>query len=154
MEYAAIRHFADKRYCYAIGKGRFLIRLETKKGDVAGVVIHVQDKYLPVKYMDTRQEYLMKIAHSDNYIDYYEIVLDIDVVCLRYFFEIKDMAGNVVYYGNHNFCNECITDIDRMFDCPQNLSEEEMFELPDWARNKVVYQIFPSRFASDQDVQE
>ena len=154
MEYAAIRHFADKRFCYAIAKGRFLIRLETKKGDTGKVILHVQDKYLPLKYMDTRQEYEMKIAYSDNYIDYYEIAIDIDVVCLRYFFEIEDTAGKVTYYGNHNFYDECITDIDRMFDCPQNLREEEMFELPDWARNKVVYQIFPSRFASDQDVPE
>lgn len=37
MEYAAIRHFADKRYCYAVEKGRFLIRLEAKKGDLARV---------------------------------------------------------------------------------------------------------------------
>ncbi len=154
MEYAAIRHFADKRFCYAIEKGRFLIRLETKKGDTGKVILHVQDKYLPIKYMDTRKEYGMKIAYSDNYIDYYEITIDIDVVCLRYFFEIEDTAGKVTYYGNHNFYDECITDIDRMFDCPQNLREEEMFELPDWARNKVVYQIFPSRFASDQDVPE
>ena len=49
MEYAAIRHFADKRYCYAVEKGCFLIRLETKKGDVARVVLHTQDKYLPLK---------------------------------------------------------------------------------------------------------
>ena len=152
MEYAAIRHFADKRYCYAIEKGRFLIRLETKKGDVERVVLHVQDKYLPLKLMDTRQEYLMQTACSDNYIDYYEKILDIDVVCLRYFFEIRDTAGNVVYYGNHNFYDTCITDIDRMFDCPQNLREEELFELPDWAKNKVVYQIFPSRFATDKEV--
>ncbi|MBD5477381.1 MAG: alpha-glycosidase [Lachnospiraceae bacterium] len=154
MEYAAIRHFADKRFCYAIEKGRFLIRIETKKGDTGKVILHVQDKYLPIRYMDTRQEYEMKIAYSDNYIDYYEITIDIDVVCLRYFFEIEDTAGKVTYYGNHNFYDECITDIDRMFDCPQNLREEEMFELPEWARNKVVYQIFPSRFASDQDVPE
>ena len=154
MEYAAIRHFADKRFCYAIEKGRFLIRIETKKGDTGKVILHVQDKYLPIKYMDTRQEYEMKIAYSDNYIDYYEITIDIDVVCLRYFFEIEDVSGKVTYYGNHNFYDECIIDIDRMFDCPQNLREEEMFELPDWARNKVVYQIFPSRFASDQDVPE
>ena len=154
MEYAAIRHFADKRFCYAIEKGRFLIRLETKKGDTGKAILHVQDKYLPIKYMDTRQEYEMKIAYSDNYIDYYEITIDVDVVCLRYFFEIEDTAGKVTYYGNHNFYDECITDIDRMFDCPQNLREEEMFELPDWARNKVVYQIFPSRFASDQNVPE
>ena len=154
MEYAAIRHFADKRYCYAVEKGRFLIRLETKKGDVESVVLHVQDKYLPLKFMDTRQQYLMETACSDNYIDYYEKILDIDVVCLRYFFEIKDTAGNVVYYGNHNFYDACITDIDRMFDCPQNLREEELFELPQWAKNKVVYQIFPSRFATDKEVSE
>ena len=94
----------------------------------------------------------MDIACSDNYLDYYEAVIDIDVVCLRYFFEIEDAAGERTFYGNHGFYKECITDIDRMFDCPQNLREEEIFELPAWARNKVVYQIFPSRFASDQDI--
>ena len=36
MEYAAIRHFADRRYCCAVGKGRFLVRLEPKKGDASG----------------------------------------------------------------------------------------------------------------------
>lgn len=152
MEYAAIRHFADKRYCYAIEKGRFLIRLETKKEDAVRVTLHVQDKYLPLKYRDTRRAYGMDIACSDNYLDYYEAVIDIDVVCLRYFFEIEDAAGERTFYGNHGFYKECITDIDRMFDCPQNLREEEIFELPAWARNKVVYQIFPSRFASDQDI--
>ena len=154
MEYAAIRHFAEKRYCYAVGKGRFLIRLETKKGDAARVTLHVQDKYLPMKFMDTRCAYTMAAACSDAYIDYYEVVIDIDVVCLRYFFEIEDRAGSVTYYGNHNFYDECITDIGRMFDCPQNLREEELFGLPAWARNKVVYQIFPSRFATDKDVPE
>ena len=154
MEYAAIRHFADKKYCFAIEKGRFLIRLEIKKGDAAQVILHAQDKYLPIEYMDTRREYPMKIAYSDNYIDYYEVTVDIDVVCLRYFFEIKDVSGEVTFYGNHNFYNECITDIGKMFDCPQNLREEEIFELPAWAKNKVVYQIFPSRFATDKDVPE
>lgn len=154
MEYAAIRHFADKRYCCAVEKGRFLIRLETKKGDVARVALHMQDKYLPLEYMDTRHTRTMGLACSDQYIDYYETVVDIDVVCLRYFFEIEDTAGNVTYYGNHNFYDECIEDIGRMFDCPQNLREEEIFELPAWAKNKVVYQIFPSRFATDQDVPE
>lgn len=154
MEYAAIRHFADKRYCYATEKGRFLIRLETKKGDAAKVTLHGQEKYLPIKFMDTRRAWEMKVACSDDYRDYYEAVIDIDVVCLRYFFEIQDTAGNVTYYGNHHFYGECVTDIDRMFDCPQTLREEEIFELPVWAKNKVVYQIFPSRFATDKDVPE
>lgn len=154
MEFAAVRHFADKRYCYALEKGHFLIRLETKKGDVESVILHVQDKYMPLKWMDTRQAYLMRAVCSDNYIDYYEAELEIDVVCLRYFFEIRDTAGRVVFYGNHNFYEEYITDIDRMYDCPQNLREEELYELPEWAKNKVVYQIFPSRFATDKAVSE
>lgn len=154
MEYAAIRHFADKRYCYALEKGRFLIRLETKKGDVEHVALHVQDKYMPLKWQDTRQVYQMQAAYSDEYIDYYEMELDMDVVCLRYFFEIRDTAGKVVFYGNHGFYDECITDLDRMYDCPQTLREEELFELPQWAKNKVVYQIFPSRFATDKAVSE
>lgn len=152
MEYAAIRHFADKRYCYAVEKGCFLIRLETKKGDVARVVLHTQDKYLPLKMMDTRQKQELALACSDNYIDYFEGVVTIDLVCLRYFFEIEDTAGQITYYGNHDFYDECITDIEKMYDCPQNLREEELFELPAWAENKVLYQIFPSRFATDKQV--
>lgn len=152
MEHAAIRHFADRRYCYALAEGRFLFRLETKKGDTARVVLHTQDKYLPLNFMDSRRQYCMKLAHSDRYLDYYEAVVDINVVCLRYFFEIEDQSGTVAYYGNYDFYDECITDIDKMYDCPQNLREEELFELPLWAKNKVVYQIFPSRFATDKDV--
>ena len=154
MEYAAIRHFADKRYCYAMAKGHFLIRLEVKKGDAAKVILHTQDKYLPVHYMDTRQAQPMEIACSDNYLDYYEAEVEIDVVCLRYFFEIEDREGKTVHYGNHNFYDQCITSIDRMYDCPQTLREEERFELPAWAENKVIYQIFPARFAADREVPE
>ncbi len=152
MEYAAIRHFADKKYCFATEKGRFLIRLETKKNDIKSVILHTQDKYLPLRLQDTRQTFPMKPAASDNYIVYYEVAVEIDVVCLRYFFEIEDTSGKMTYYGNHCFYDECITSIDRMFDCPQNLREEERFELPAWAENKVVYQIFPSRFATDKEI--
>ena len=152
MEYAAIRHFADKNYCFALEKGRFLIRLEVKKGDAARVVLHTQDKYLPLRLADTRHAYAMAPAHSDGYRDYYEAEVEIDVICLRYFFEIEDRAGTVVYYSNHAFYDRPVTDIDKMYDCPQTLREEERFVLPGWAKNKVVYQIFPSRFAADEDI--
>ena len=154
MEYAAIRHFADKNYCFALKKGRFLIRLEVKRNDVARAILHTQDKYLPLTLADTRRAYPMGLAHSDRHHDHYEAEVEIDVICLRYFFEIEDRAGNVVYYSNHAFYDQPVTDIDKMYDCPQTLREEERFVLPDWAKNKVVYQIFPSRFATDEDVPE
>lgn len=143
MEFAAIRHFADSNYCYAVEEGRFLIRLETKRGDASAVRLHVQEKYLPVSYRDTRQAYDMTLACSDRYRDYYEAVISMDVVCLRYFFQLEDASGKVTYFGNHGFYDTCITDIERMFDCPQTLREEERFQLPAWAENKVIYQIFP-----------
>ena len=116
MEFAAIRHFADSNYCYAVEEGRFLIRLETKRGDLAAVRLHVQEKYLPVSYRDTRQVYDMTLACSDRYRDHYEAVISMDVVCLRYFFQLEDASGRVTYFGNYNFYDTCITDIERMFD--------------------------------------
>lgn len=154
MEYAAIRHYMEKRYCYAVEKGKFLIRIETKKDDVAEIVLHYQDKYIPVQYLDTRQQAQMNKVASDRFKDYYEVVIDIDVVCLRYQFQITDRQGLVTYYSNYEFYDEVVTDIDRMFDLPQNLREEELFEVPEWARNKVIYQIFPSRYATTEYVEE
>lgn len=154
MEFSAITHYADKNFCFALGKGKFLIRIQTKKDDMESVILHFQDKYLPVSYRDTRQEKKMNLSCSDNYRDYYEAVIDIDVVCLRYYFELTDKEGTKAYYGNHNFYEGKLSDVDRMFDCPQNLREEERFIIPEWAKNKVVYQIFPSRFATDKDIPE
>ena len=67
---------------------------------------------------------------------------------------MADNNGLIKYYGNYFFYDEELNNNDRMFDCPQNLREEEMFEIPKWAQNKVVYQIFPSRFATDKVVDE
>ena len=83
-----------------------------------------------------------------------EVQVEMDMVCLRYQFELEDYEGNVFYYANHEFYHEPRTHIDYMYDCPQDLREEEMVETPDWAKNKVVYQIFPSRFATSKDVSQ
>ncbi len=152
MEFAAVRHFANKNYCYALEKGRFLIRLETKRGDVKSVRLHTQEKYLPAGV--TMRAHHMRLACWDQYRDYYEASIAIDMVCLRYFFELEDASGQVAYYGDRGITGQRIQDIGQMFDCPQTLREEERFLLPGWAKNKVIYQIFPSRFATDKPVPE
>ena len=74
--------------------------------------------------------------------------------CTLYFFQLEDSSGQVLYYGEQGFYEQCIQDVGQMFDCPQTLREEERFLLPGWAKNKVVYQIFPSRFATDKELPE
>lgn len=154
MEYAAILHKSDKNYCFALENKQFLFRIQVKKGDVQKMILHCQDKYLPLHFMDTRSEQEMECVASDVYHDYFETVLTMDVVCLRYYFEIIDWDNNRTYYGNNDFYNEPIEEIENMFDCPQNLREEERFLVPNWAKNKIFYQIFPSRFATSKQVDE
>ena len=144
MEFSAIFHDTTKKYAYALEKGRFVIRLKTKKNDIKRATLLYQDKYIPVKFFDTREAKDMYKIASDNYCDYYEVQIDLDMICLRYQFELEDYEGNIFYYANHEFYPEPRTHIDYMYDCPQNLREEEMVVTPDWAKNKIVYQIFPS----------
>ena len=152
MEYSAIFHDMDKRFCYAIEKDLFVIRVQVKKDDMKEIILHYEDKYIPMERQDTRKTIVMKKVATSQFNDYYEAQVRMHLICLRYFFEFIDMQGERVYYGNYEFDKEYITNRDRMFDCPQNLREEEMFEVPDWAANNVVYQIFPSRFAASQPV--
>ena len=154
MEYSGIRHEADKRYCFAIEKGKFIIRLQTKKDDMDKVILHWRDKYIPLERMDTRGFCEMEKVASDRFYDYYEAVVAMDVICLRYYFELVDVAGAVAYFGNCEFYEKEIESIHFMFNCPQNLREEEIYDIPQWANNKIVYQIFPSRYASSKDVEE
>ena len=152
MEFSAIFHDTTKKYCYALEKGSFIIRLKTKKNDIKRVTLHCQDKYIPISFMDTRNRMDMEKVASDKYCDYYEACVQMDVVCLRYQFELEDMEGQIYYYANHEFYKEPRTHIDYMYDCPQNLREEEMYVVPEWAKNKIIYQIFPSRFATSKEV--
>ena len=154
MEYSAIYHNADKKMCFCLEKGRFLIRLKTKKNDLVKVVLHYQDKYIPVERLDTRAQKEMKKVCEDRFCDYYETEVEMDLVCLRYFFELTDNEGVVKYYSNHDFYDVPVTDTDYMYNCTQNLREEEIFDIPAWAKNKVVYQIFPSRYATSKEVDE
>ena len=47
MEYSAIFHDMDKRFCYAIDKDLFVIRVQVKKDDMKEVILHYEDKYIP-----------------------------------------------------------------------------------------------------------
>lgn len=154
MEYSAIYHDAVKKYAFARGKDAVCIRIRVKKDDMEKIVLHYQDKYIPLEFEDTRQAAEMEKTACDGRCDYYEAVVQASVICLRYTFELTDTAGETCFYGNHEFSDVPIADIDRMFDFPQNLREEERFDVPAWAKNKIVYQIFPSRFAASEKVEE
>ena len=73
MELSSIMHSANKRYAYALDKDTFLIRIRTKKDDLSKIILHYQDKYIPISRLDTRKEIEMVQYASDSISDYYEI---------------------------------------------------------------------------------
>lgn len=152
MNYAAIAHAATQDDCFCLSPGRFLFRLQAGMGDLRSVTLHTRDKYLPLKIKDTRKATPMQWVAADGLRDYYEATLEFQVVCLRYCFELEDTQGNRVFFSNAGFTSAIPEDMERLFDCPQTLREEERFLTPAWAAGKVVYQIFPSRFASHKAV--
>ena len=154
MNRGAILHMPDSRWCFSTKSGHFVFRLQTGRDDLAGVTMHYRDKYIPVKFFDSRGSISMRRVAQEGCHDYYEAELDLDLVCLRYFFELKDNSGQILYYANCRFYKEPVDDNDRMFDLPQTLRETECFVVPEWAKNKVVYQVFPARFATSKDVPE
>lgn len=154
MEYSAIRHIGDREHCMALDNGKFLIRLQSRRNDLKCVKINIRDKNIPVDLLDTRQSIEMYVAASDGLLDYYEAVIETDMECFAYCFEITDNEGCTAYYGNCEFYGKAPEHTDGMFIVSRILREEERHIIPDWAPGSVVYQIFVSRFATSVHVEE
>lgn len=152
MEKAAIIHNPDNYFFYSTGEDTFTVKLMAKAGDVARVILHYRDKYIPLDRMDTRGELPMYRVAEDGVHDYFETEFQVNMLCIRYYFEIQDAKGNTAYYGNYSFFEAEPDCIEEMFDCPQLSREEESYAAPRWAKGKVVYQIFVDRFATDKEV--
>ncbi len=154
MEKAAILHYMDQNYCFVNAKGEYVFRIRVKKDDMKRVIFHGRDKYVHMlKSSDKKCMEMEKVA-SDGLVDYYEVSMPLDMICFRYFFELIDASGEKLYYGNYTFWERKPKEIRQMFDCPLKSKEEDRFLVPKWAKGKVVYQIFPDRFASSHEVDE
>ena len=153
MNYAGISHFADQRDCFYLENGKLRIRLMTAKNDISSIYLHIQDKYISVEQNDTRNCFEMKRYASDFGHDYYLVDLECpQMLCLRYYFELIDSAGARIWYGDSRFFSYTPNDVESMFDCPIISRKEQTFQIPDWAKDAVVYQIFPTRYAATESV--
>lgn len=150
MEKAAILHYMDGNYSFVNSKGEYVFRIRTKAGDAIKVIFHGRDKYIHMLKSSDKKKAEMKKVATDEVVDYYEVALKLDMICFRYFFELVDENGDSLYYGNYTFWDKKPREISQMFDCPLKSKEEDRFVVPQWAKGKVVYQIFPDRFSGGE----
>lgn len=153
MNKEAVFHKMDKEYAYALSNNDFLIKIKVKKDDLKSVKLYYCDKYLRKYNKNIGRLYYKEMSKvfSDELFDYYEVEINIDVICLRYFFKLTDNNNDVTYYGNYRFYNKKLDYIGDMFDLSQQVRVEEIFDVPSWANGAIVYQIFPDRFARNDN---
>ncbi|MDP4145570.1 MAG: glycoside hydrolase family 13 protein [Bacillota bacterium] len=141
----AVYHEIDSDYAYALSKRELLVKLRTKKDDVKKVNLVYLDKY---KYGRTKESFWleMKKVASDLLFDYYEAIVEVNMISVWYYFQLID-ENETLYYGNYKFTTRQPEDGPDVFIMP-TMAEKDIFVTPDWASEAIVYQIFPERFCN------
>lgn len=139
----SIYHKIYSDYAYALSKKDLLIKIRTKKGDVKKINLIYLDKYKYSRNKETFTVEMKKVA-TDNLYDYYEAIIEHELISVNYYFELID-DQEVLYYGNYLFSSEQPDDGTEFFNFPV-MAEKDLFIVPEWAKESIVYQIFPERY--------
>ena len=145
MNITYFRHLSDSRYCFSIDESHVLLRLAVSKlFPIDKVEVIFGD---PITYSNKHYYQQMHIKYEDQAFYYYETVINVYPMRLMYIFKITKNKKDYFL---------CETDIYDGFDFSLSFLSAYQFvgenrndyilEKPSW-KGRVVYQIFPERFA-------
>jgi len=141
----AVFHRVGTEMAYGVNKNQFLIRVKTAKGNCSKITLRYMDKYQYFQRHDRSiRKKVMEVVAQDYRYDYFECIADFDALSITYYFEIES-CGEKHYFGNGRFYEKRpVSSLDMfMF---STIAEEDLFKIPDWTENSIIYQIFPERF--------
>lgn len=145
MNRSAVLHIPMSEYAYGTDEEHVTIRLRCGRGDLQRCLLHFGDRacrQTPVIF--TEQE--MKVTAQDEYFDYYEVTLEHPYKRINYYFELIAENESVLYYGDC-FTENCVDDRSEYYQLPFN-HRADIVSPPAWAKDAVIYNIFPDSFAS------
>ena len=132
-------------YAHAVDEEHYIFRLRTAKDDLKQCTFWFADRaeMSPTLTFSSRP---MKRVRSDKYYDYFEIELETEFLRIAYYFELDDGDKKNYYLGD---CFSDSPDVERSdyFQLPFNLRADRIV-IPEWAKDAVVYNIFPDSFAN------
>ncbi|OHD54930.1 MAG: hypothetical protein A2Y33_02965 [Spirochaetes bacterium GWF1_51_8] len=143
----AVFHRNHPDYFYTVTPETMRCRIRVKRGECSRISVNYRDIYKNYFHgiKDIRLSELMRVA-TDQYFDYYEGLVPVqEMSALAYFF-ILENSTDTYYYGNYHFHDHIPADTMEMFEVPI-FTRNEGIDIPAWARDAVVYEIFPERFA-------
>ncbi len=147
MKLEAIEHIIDSAYVYAYEEDKLVFRIRTAKNDIEKCTLFFGDRVCRERIVTMSQIEMKKVA-SDALFDYFEVFVDSPYNRVCYYFLLDDGKTKLYYYGGE-FRTE--VDEDRTLYCQfPYVRREEVVRVPEWAKEAVMYQIFPDSFATDK----
>ena len=145
MNREAILHIPMSNYAHGIDEKHVLFRLRCARGNLLSCRLYYGDRacrLTPVIFSQID----MEIAASDEYFDYYEVVLESPYTRICYYFELEDATEKILYYSEL-FRKQTVDDRSEYYQFPYN-RREDIANIPDWTKDAIIYNIFPDSFAT------
>ena len=145
MNRHAIQHLPMSQDAHGIDPEHVVLRLRAARGDLDSCTLYYADRacrLTPVVFTSAP----MEVVARDEYFDYFEATLEGAYKRLCYYFELDGGGESILYYGNL-FSDHLVDDRSEYYQFPYN-RREDIAAPPAWAKDAVIYNIFPDSFAS------
>lgn len=138
----AIYHITDVPFAYGKDKDTLCLRIKTARGDIRSCKVHYKDRYNWDHQFNAKH---MQITMSTELFDFWSVDISSYRNRYRYFFEIIDMEGNLLFLDERGFREDVENKEATAFQYAY-LAEGDLYEESKWLQEAVVYQIFIDRF--------
>ena len=151
MQLEAVLHIPLSNFAYALDEHTLVIRLRTGKNDVKQCRLFYGDRVCVNDPVDVT-EVVMERAAGDGLFDYYEAEISDHYTRVCYYFCLED-GKDSFFYSEYGFSEEMHCSRTRYFQFPY-IRREDIPAIPHWAKEMVMYHIFPDSFASGREYLE
>lgn len=135
----AILHMPYGVYGYALSSHQARITLRAKRGDLRRVALTHEDRYQAPDTYDTLE---LAYSGSDERYDYFQGTIESKTRRIAYRFLLDDGVQRL-WYGERGFST--VAEQAGRFEVAY-LPTRDLFHVPEWIDDAIVYQIFPDRF--------
>ena len=145
MNKSAILHIPMSQYAYGTDEEHVTIRLRTAKDDIKRCRLYFGDRacrLTPVIFTEAE----MHVVAGSELFDYYEVKLVRPYKRLCYYFRLESGTEEIYYYGDC-FSAKLVDDRSEYYQLPFN-HRADIVRPPEWAKDAVIYNIFPDSFAT------
>lgn len=147
MKREAVLHIPMSRFAHSVGERRVVIRLRAAKDDLRECRLFYADRACREDPVTLTKVDMPRVA-CDELFDFFEVELQSPYSRICYYFELYDGVETLLYYDD---CFHTGSATARMhyYQLPY-IHRADCVDIPDWAYDAVVCNIFPDSFATSR----